>query len=102
LGFLIGFVFGSNGVDPILYDTIGESSFDANDPAANSNDNHICIGENGGARFASMNLELLASRLDENDIPVIDDMFRPEAPYTPFDCNGFTAGPIPDIILDFE
>ena len=102
LGFLIGFVFGANGVDPILYDSIGESSFSATDPSANSNDNHICIGESGGARFASMDLETLSNRLAQNDIPVIDDMFRPLAPYTPFDCDSFTGGPIPEITLDFE
>lgn len=101
LGFLIGFVFGVHGVDPILYDSIGESSFSATDPALNSNDNHICLGDNGGARFASMDLETLANRLGENDIPVIDDMFRPLAPYTPFDCEGFSGGPIPEITLDF-
>jgi parallel beta-helix repeat protein len=102
LGFLIGFVFGANGVDSILYDTIGESSFDANDPAGNSNDNHICIGENGGVSFASMDLETLASRLENNDIPTIDDMFRPPPPYTPFDCEGFSAGPIPEITLNSD
>lgn len=102
LGFLIGFVFGSNGVDSILYDTIGESSFDASAPELNSNDNHICIGDNGGAKFASMDLETLASRLENNDIPTIDDMFRPAPPYTPFDCEGFSAGPIPEITFDVK
>jgi hypothetical protein len=55
----------------------------------NSNDNHICIGDNPGGAFASLDIEPLSMMGGS-----IDDLFRPDAPYTPFDCSDLTGGPI--------
>lgn len=95
LGLLLAFVYGSNlPVDSLLYGTIGESSFDSTDPLLNSNDHHICLGgTNNGATFASLNILGL---LDETGAITgeFEDLFRPAAPFTPFDCGDFQAGPI--------
>ena len=95
LGLLLAFVYGANlPVDSLLYGTIGESAFDPVDPSLNSNDNHICLGDtNDGATFASLNILGLLN--DSGDIVgTFDDLYRPEAPFTPFDCGDFEAGPI--------
>ena len=97
LGVLLQIVYGAEPIDAVLYDTWSESSFDANDPALNSNDNHICIGDTAadGATFASLNMEVL--------IPnggVVADLFRPAEPYAPFDCDTFVAGPIQPPVID--
>lgn len=95
LGLLLAFVYGANlPVDQLLYGTIGESSFDPVDPTLNSNDHHICLGDtNEGATFASLNIEGL---LNENGeiVGEYEDLYRPDAPFTPFDCGDFQAGPI--------
>ncbi|MEM7160266.1 MAG: parallel beta-helix domain-containing protein [Myxococcota bacterium] len=95
LGLLLAFVYGANlPVDSLLYGTIGESSFDPADPAMNSNDNHICLGDtNDGATFASLNIGGLLNDAGEI-IGTFDDLYRPDAPFTPFDCGEFQAGPI--------
>ncbi len=82
LGFLLGIVYNGEPVDEILYDAIGESAFDPNDPSGNSNDNQICIGVVEGMTFGSMNLDALANA------PGLANMYRPDAPFTPFDCEG--------------
>jgi len=89
LGFLLWVAWGGEPVDTVLYDTIGESSFDAEDPSGNSNDNHVCVGDDPGVTFASMDLENAAS-----GFPSTDKMFRPDAPFAPFDCDAFSEGPI--------
>lgn len=99
IGFLLGLVYGEERVDDVLYDSIEESAFSATDASGNSNDNHICIGTNGAGSFASLNLEVLATQvLDTGASP--EDLFRPPAPFTPFDCSELAGGPIPDITLD--
>ena len=59
------------------------------DAAMNSNDNHLCLQSNTGATFVSLNAE-------ETQQPPFDieALFRPPAPFTPFDCGNFTMGPI--------
>jgi len=102
LGTLIALVYGQNQVDAVLYDSIGESQFtsdaDGGNGTNNSNDNHICIKNETGdsASFASLDAENLS-----NEVPgaTVDDLFRPADPYSPFDCEGFTEGPIPDVEL---
>ena len=88
LGFLLDLAWGNDPVDTVLYDTIGESSFDSDVASDNSNDNHICVGADAGVSVASMNLE------DIPTIPTSSAMFRPEAPFAPFDCDSFTEGPL--------
>ena len=93
LGILVGALFGETPVDEILYDTWGESSFSASDASMNSNDNHICLGNNAGATFVSLNLEAV---LSGGSFPTLDDVFRPAAPFAPFDCGEFQNGPLAD------
>ncbi|MEL6350076.1 MAG: parallel beta-helix domain-containing protein, partial [Myxococcota bacterium] len=62
LGFLLGAVYKDVDVDSVLYDAIDESSFDAADPSANSNDHHICVGSNTNGTFASLDLETVGAR----------------------------------------
>lgn len=91
LGFLIAVTFaGPDPVDTVLYDTISESSFDREDPAGNSNDNHICVGADAGVTFSSLNLPALA----EATVPNKSMTYRPDPPFEPFDCSGFRDGPI--------
>lgn len=86
-GFLLAVLYGNQPVDNVLYGGIGESSFDAEVAANNSNDNVICVGAEEES-FINLNLEELA------DVPVLADMFRPTPPFTPFDCAALTGGPI--------
>jgi parallel beta-helix repeat protein len=91
VGFLLKTVYGDTPVDPILYDGIGESAFDSATPQGNSNDNRLCLD---GAQVATLDLETLAERLEAFDVPTIDDLYRPNDPYVPYDCNALTDGPI--------
>jgi parallel beta-helix repeat protein len=84
MGFLLGIMYGAETIDTVLYDAIGESSFDVSDPALNSNDNRICVGTDTGLTFASLNLEVVS----EEDFPQLSMIYRPDAPFTPFDCTG--------------
>jgi parallel beta-helix repeat protein len=94
LGILLALVYGEATSDTLLYDTIGETGFSNTDPAMNTNDNHVCFVDNEGATFASLNIEVLSEGGG-----TVDDLYRPDAPYTPFDCTGFTGEPIiaPDL-----
>jgi parallel beta-helix repeat protein len=91
LGILLALVYGNEIVDSLVYGAVGESMFSATDPAMNSNDNLVCIGTNEGATFASLNIEWLADNLGDASVA---DLYRPDAPYAPFDCDGFANGPI--------
>lgn len=91
-GVLLIFVYGTNPVDSVLYDSIGEPMFHSTDPAMNSNANHICVGGNTGGTFANMNL---AAQSASNIIP----FFRPAAPFAPFECTTLAGGPIADVVL---
>jgi parallel beta-helix repeat protein len=86
-GVLLVLVYGTNDIDSILYDTIGETSFHSTDAAMNTNDNHICVGGNTGGTFASMNVEVQSV---ENIVP----FFRPALPFGPFDCTTMNGGPV--------
>jgi parallel beta-helix repeat protein len=99
IGFILAVIYAGNIVDSVIYDSIGESSHDANDASLNSNDNHICAGGNTGGTFGNLNLEALAARAFMGDFPTVDSVFQPAAPFTPFDCTDFTGGPIPEISL---
>jgi parallel beta-helix repeat protein len=89
LGLLLAIVYGTTPIDALLYDAIGESMHSPTDPAMNSNDNHMCFGNSPGATFGSLNIENL---LEGNK--TVDDIYRPDAPFAPFDCDNFEAGPI--------
>lgn len=84
MGFLLAVLYGAETIDTVLYDSIGESSFHATDAAQNSNDNRICIGSDAGLSFASLNLEVVS----EEDLPLLEMIYRPDAPFVPFDCTG--------------
>jgi len=86
-GVLLVLVYGTNDIDSILYDTIGETSFHSTDAGMNTNDNHICVGGNAGGTFASMNVEVQSV---ENIVP----FFRPAAPFAPFDCTTLNGGAV--------
>lgn len=94
LGYLMGALYNGTPIDTLMYDAIGESAHHPTDAAGNSNDNHVCFGANEGATFVSLNLELLGEKFDKLELPTLDDVYRPAAPWTPFDCAGFTEGPI--------
>jgi len=87
---------GFMGADAIIYDTIGESSFDPADGGANSNDNFICV--QGAPSFVSLNLteEVLSGMT----LPTLNDVYRPDAPFAPFDCDSVMSGPIEETTLD--
>lgn len=89
LGFLLGVLYGDQPVDTVLYDAIGESAFSATDAAGNSNDNRVCIGDDPGVTVASLDLEHLA----EQPIPQLATVYRPPAPFAPFDCTGIAPTP---------
>lgn len=89
IGFLLAVAYSGQDVDNVLYDSIGESSFDAEDASLNSNDHHICVNSDVGS-FSSMDLENLAAR----PVPLAKYMYRPDAPFAPFDCDSFTEGPL--------
>lgn len=91
-GALLIFVYGTNPVDNVLYDAIGETSFHSTEAGMNSNDNHMCIGGNTGGTFASMDL---ANQSVQNIIP----FFRPASPFAPFDCTVLNGGPVGEVVL---
>ena len=99
IGFLLWAVYGDTPVDNILYDGILESSFSATEPSENSNDNHICVGESGAGTFASLDLETLAARAENFDFPTVDDLYRPDAPFAPFNCDTLTLGEVAPVDL---
>ena len=89
-------------MDNVLYMQIGESGYSATDASLNSNDFHICAGEQTTGTFGSMDLVTMADRLGEFDIPNESDVFRPPAPFTPFDCTELSGGAIGEITLTVE
>ena len=97
LGSLLALVYvvgGDGPVDSILYDGIGET-VDPHVPTNNTNLNHVCVENNTGGTFAVLDFP----RISTLPSPTTDDLYRPVAPFLPFNCTGFTAGPIPEIIL---
>ncbi len=97
LGAALFTLFAGSSVDSVLYDTIGESAFDAEDASANSNDNHICAGENTNGTFASLNL---GPRLMTDPPDLSAPVLRlATAPFAPFDCTALTGGPVGEVVL---
>lgn len=104
LGALIALVYAFDPpVDTYLYDGIGETVVPGTAAAGNTNLNHICFGTNSGGTLGVLDLPKLAGMLrgEPPVVPTTADIFRPAPPYTPFDCTGFTAGPIPAVTLPF-
>ena len=101
IGTIVGLVYRDSGfpVDDVLYDAINESSFSATEASGNSNDNRICVGPNNGGTYASLDLESLAAKMENFKLPQISDVYRPEAPFAPFDCTDLEGGDIPKIEL---
>jgi parallel beta-helix repeat protein len=86
--------FPAGGTPSIIYDTIGESMFDPEVAANNSNDNHICAGGNtNGTGFGSMNV---AAQLESAGSP---HLIIEEAPFAPFDCSELEGGPVEEVVL---
>jgi parallel beta-helix repeat protein len=94
LGYLLAFTYRSTPVDAFLYDGIGESSFHPEDATQVSNDHHICVQDVPG--MATLDLEGLTAA---GNIPSLDDLYRPDAPFAPYDCTGFTEGEL--VMPDF-
>ncbi len=103
ISFLYTFPTDERPVDTYLYDGIGETVVPGTTAAGNTNNNHICVGSNTGATFAVLDLPKLADMLQGTPsvFPTTADIFRPGPPFTPFDCSGFTNGPIADLVLPF-
>ncbi|MEM9072562.1 MAG: parallel beta-helix domain-containing protein [Myxococcota bacterium] len=95
MGLLVGVLYGSEDNAPsVVYDTLGETMFDAETAANNSNDNRICVGGNtGGNGFGSMNI---AAQLDAPGSP---HLIVRDAPFAPFDCTELNGGPVQDVTL---
>lgn len=85
-------LFGKGPVRDVLYDVFGESGFNPDVQADNTNDNHICVGDNPAGTFATVNLSV-------EPVPV-KALF--EADRSPFDCNSLTAGPVAEVVLAGE
>ncbi len=61
-GALFSVLYGGTGAtDTIIYDGIGESMFDADVAANNSNDNTICVGGNTGGSFTEVSCMAMPS-----------------------------------------
>ncbi len=82
-------------VDSILYDGIQET-VDPDVAANNTNNNRICIENETGATWATLDLPNL---LMSSGTASTDDLYRPAPPFAPFNCSGFTTGPIADVVL---
>jgi hypothetical protein len=97
LGLALAALFPDSSVDSVLYDTIGEGVFDAEDVAANTNDNHICVGGNPNGTFASLNL---GPRLAMDPPDLVSPVLRiTEAPFAPFDCTELEGGAVAEVVL---
>jgi len=104
LGALMFWLYGANDtdVDNVLYDGLGESLFDASgDDTTNSNDNLICVGGNTNGTYATLDIETLAMVAGSTFPPAIDPsmIYRPTAPFAPFDCTTLTGDPITPVSL---
>jgi hypothetical protein len=92
LGLLLTVSYAGQPVDSVLYDAIGESTFDSTVPAKNTNDNHMCVGGNTAGTFASL-------ALDKQSLTSQVAFFRPAAPFKPFDCTALSGGPVAEVVL---
>ena len=80
LGLLLALHYQATAVDSVLYDAIGETSFDSTTPAGNTNTNHMCVGGNTAGTFASL-------ALDQQMSATPPAFYRPAKPFAPFDCT---------------
>jgi len=93
-GVVMAALFGTDPTASVLYDTIGESTFDAEVAANNSNDNRICAGGNtGGNGFASLDI---ATQLISLGAPIL---VIEDAPFAPFDCTELEGGAVAEVTL---
>ncbi|MEO1336168.1 MAG: parallel beta-helix domain-containing protein, partial [Myxococcota bacterium] len=99
LGALLGVVyFGAGAVDTLLYDGVGED-VDPSTPANNTNRNRICAENEGDATWATLGILDLLETIGGGGFPTVEDIYRVSSPYAPFNCTGFTNGPIADVSL---
>jgi len=94
LGLLLYLVYGETKVDGIVYDGWGESSFDAKDSAKNSNDNRICVKDIAGATVVNLHLDVVLPEAFKGNFPKLAELFRPAAPFAPYDCDAMAGGAI--------
>jgi hypothetical protein len=79
-------LYGMAHSDNIIYDGIGETTFDATVAANNSNDNRICAGGNTGGSFANIDAP---SQLASPGQPILQIA---DAPFAPYDCTTLAGG----------
>ncbi|MEY3014796.1 MAG: hypothetical protein RIT45_3531 [Pseudomonadota bacterium] len=94
LGLLLSIVYGSTPVDSVVYDGWGESSFDAKDASKNTNDNRVCLKGNTGASVVNLHLDVVLPAALKGTFPKLEDLYRPAAPFAPYDCDAMQGGPI--------
>ena len=83
-GALLGAIYGTESSDSVVYDGIGESMFNATDATMTSNDNNICVGENGSS-FANFNAE------SQVNAPPAEPILRLTATaLAPYGCTSFS------------
>jgi parallel beta-helix repeat protein len=90
LGLLFAISYGTQPVDSVLYDAIGEPFLP--DGPVEMNVNHMCVGGNTGGTFAMLwlNMQSATTRFP---------FYRPAAPFKPFDCTVLAGDPIADVTL---
>ncbi len=99
LGALVAAVYAFDGpVDSLLYDGVNET-VDPATPGNNTNLNHICVSSSTTATWATLDVPKLQAILEGGNLPSTSDIYRPGPPFAPFDCTGFTSGPIADVTL---
>lgn len=94
LGLLLSIVYGESTVDAVVYDGWGESAFDAKDGSKNSNDNRICLKGNTGATVVNLHLDVVLPAALSGTFPKLEDLYRPAAPFAPYDCDAMAGGAI--------
>ncbi len=99
LGFLLLIVYDGATIENVLYDAWGESSFHATDAGKNSNDNRLCLDNEAGATFVSINLPVTLPAAEEGKFAKLTDFFRPKAPFAPFTCKTMKGGPLAPVVL---
>ena len=99
IGALLAAVYAGQGpVDSVLYDGVGEL-VDATTAASNTNNNHVCVSNEPTATWATLDLPRLQAIIGGGGQVSVADLYRPSSPFAPFDCTGFTNGPISDVTL---
>jgi parallel beta-helix repeat protein len=99
LGFLLFIVWLEAPVDAVVYDGWHESKFHATDAANNSNDNRVCVHDETNGSMVNLNLEVVLPKALNGKFPKLTELYRPKAPYVPYDCNEMKGGPIPKVSI---